>query len=263
MPSDPPVPSGYTLVCLDHIDSTNAEALRRAEKGQSNPLWIIASHQSQGRGRRGRKWITAPGNLFATLLLNWSGCRAVLSELSFVTAVSCVDTVENLIKQSNCDAKVRLKWPNDILLDGAKVGGILIETSAISDGSTAVAIGIGINVANHPTESLAYPTTDFAQAGLNFNPSEVFEPLAQRFEHYFTLWQHGTGFETIKQRWLDFGPSAGQQLKVNTGGEVITGDFIALQGHGGLQLRLSDGSQQTILAGDIVADMQATTKDMH
>ncbi len=261
MPSDPPVPSGYNLVCLDQIDSTNAEALRWAEKGQSKPLWIVAKHQSQGRGRRGRKWITAPGNLFATLLLNWSGPRTVLSELSFVTAVSCADMVENLIENSHCEAQVRLKWPNDILLNGAKAGGILIETSGINTRSIAIAIGIGLNIVNHPTEALAYPTTDFVHAGLKVTRSEVFENLAMRFDHYFRQWRQTSGFETIKQRWLDFGPSLGQKLKVNTGTGIITGDFAGLDDHGGLLLSLSDGSQQTVLAGDIFADLQATVKD--
>jgi len=263
MPSGPPVPPGYTLVCLDHIDSTNAEALRRAEKGQSKPLWIIANHQSQGRGRRGRKWITAPGNLFATLLLNWSGPRTVLSELSFVTAVSCADMLENLIEQSRSEAKIRLKWPNDILLDDAKVGGILIETSGVNTSSIAIAIGIGLNIANHPTEALAYPTTDFAQAGLKVTSSEVFENLAMRFDHYFCQWQQKSGFEAIKQRWLDFGPSIGQHLKVNTGTGIITGNFAGLDDHGGLLISLSDGSQQTVLAGDVVVDMDVTVGDTH
>jgi BirA family transcriptional regulator, biotin operon repressor / biotin---[acetyl-CoA-carboxylase] ligase len=263
MPSDPSVPPGYNLVCLEKIDSTNAEALRRAEKGQSKPLWIIANHQSQGRGRRGRKWIAAPGNLFATLLLNWSGPRAVLSELSFVAAVSCADMLESLIQNSRSETKVRLKWPNDILLNGAKVGGILIETFSIDEETIAVAIGIGMNVANHPTETLAYPTTNFAQAGFNLNSSEVFEQLARRFDYYFSLWQQGAGFENIKQRWLDFGPSIGHQLKVNTGTGIITGNFSGLDNHGGLQLSLSDGSQQIVLAGDIVANTHATVKDTH
>lgn len=262
-PSVPPVPQGYNLVCLDHIDSTNAEALRRAEKGQSKPLWILAKHQSEGRGRRGRKWITAPGNLFATLLLNWSGPREQLSELSFVAAVSCAEMLESLIENSHCEAKVSLKWPNDILLNGAKVGGILIETSPINEGNIAIAIGIGINVANHPTEALAYPTTDFAQAGLKVTSSEVFEKMAVKFDHYFHQWQQTSGFATIKQRWLKFGPTIGQQLGVNTGMEVITGEFIGLQDHGELQLLLADGSQHIIVAGDIVADKHLAAKDTY
>jgi len=249
----PQVPSGYSLVCFDEIDSTNAEALRRSKAGQQDRLWIVAKRQSQGRGRRGRKWITEPGNLFATLLLSWPGPVSVLSQLSFVAAVAVADLIGKLILQSPSRSEVRLKWPNDILLDNAKIGGILIETSSIGIQSTAIAIGIGINVANHPTQSLAYPTTDLTEHRLCTNCIEVFEKLAISFDHYLALWQSGDGFSLIKQRWLDFGPSIGQELKIDTGVNIVTGCFAGLDQNGGLQLRMADGSQQVILAGDVIA----------
>ncbi len=251
----PQVPSGYSLVCFDEIDSTNAEALRCSEKGQQDRLWIVAERQIHGRGRRGRKWITEPGNLFATLLLNWPGPVSKLSQLSFVAAVTVADMIEKLLAQSPSRSKVRLKWPNDILLNGAKIGGILIETSSTGVQSTAIAIGIGINVANHPTQALAYPTTDLNEHGLSHSCSEIFEKLAISFDHYLALWQSGDGFALIKQRWLDFGPAIGQELRINTGTDVVTGNFAGLDQHGGLQLRMADGSQQVILAGDVVASV--------
>lgn len=264
--SGPQVPPGYFLVCLDEIDSTNAEALRRAAQGTKGPLWIVTQSQNKGRGRRGRTWITAPGNLFTTLLLNWHGPVHILSELSFVAAVACADMLEKQIENSGNQTDVRLKWPNDILLNGAKAGGILIETSGANarEISTAVAIGIGLNVARHPAEVLAYPTTDFTEQGLDLNNMQVFEHLANRFAHYFSLWQNGRGFALIKQRWLEFGPSLGEKLTLKTGKDVVTGGFDGLDRHGGLRLRLGDGSIQTILAGDIVAgscNTAATEKD--
>ena len=254
------VPSGYALACFDHIDSTNAEALRRAENGQSAPLWIVAKEQSSGRGRRGRTWITASGNLFATLLLEWHEEVAHLSELSFVAAVACGDMLEKLIEKSGCHSEVALKWPNDILLNSAKVGGILIETSSVNNSgeSTAVAIGIGLNIAAHPGEALAYPVTDFAKAGLAISAGEVFELLAVSFEQYFTLWQNGAGFSRIKQRWLALGPAIGQKLKINTGSGMITGEFNGLDDHGRLLLRLRDGSQQVVVSGDVTVEAAHT-----
>jgi len=247
MASRPQVPAGYFLEWFDEIDSTNAEALRRAGQG---PLWIVAANQHHGRGRRGRKWIAAPGNLFATLLLDWQGPTKVLSQLSFVTAVACVDVLAALVKKSGSRAEVALKWPNDILLNNTKVGGILIETS--QSGSTAVAIGIGINVAGHPAETLAYPTTNLAEHGIKENSSQVFEHLAISFDRYFTLWQGGAGFAEIKQHWLKSGPPVGHELKVDTGAEVFSGVFAGLDSGGGLQIRMPDGSLKIILAGDIV-----------
>lgn len=256
------VPPGYSLLNFAEIDSTNTEALRQAENGASGPLWILAEHQDQGRGRRGRKWIEAPGNLFATLLLSWQGPTQVLSDLSFVTAIACAQMLKRLVVESRSSAEIRLKWPNDILINGAKAGGILIETSNTRDTSTAVAIGIGLNVASHPAEVLGYPTTDFVENGIATDAKEVFEKLAVEFDHWFALWQGGAGFNTIKQHWLEFGPALGQELRVNTGDDIVTGEFAGLDDRGGLQMRLSDGSSRIILAGDILGPTQEHSTGM-
>lgn len=250
----PQVPPGYSLICLDEIDSTNLEALRQADKGIEGPLWIVARRQSQGRGRRGRNWITSDGNLFATLLLNLPVPANILGELSFVAAVSVAQMLKQRAEKSCCQVAIRLKWPNDILLDDAKAGGILIETSGQGSGekTASVAIGIGLNVSTHPSETLAYPTTDLAECGLKLNCNDVFEQLAFSFDHCLNLWQHGSGFALIKQRWLEFGPFIGQEIKIDTGVDVVTGAFAGLDRHGGLLLKLRDGSRRLILAGDVV-----------
>jgi len=115
-----------------------------------------------------------------------------------------------------------------------------------------VAIGIGINVAGHPAEALAYPTTNLAEHGIKENCTQVFEHLAISFDRYFALWQGGAGFAAIKQHWLKSGPSVGQELKVNTGVEVFSGAFVGLDSGGGLKIRMPDGALKIILAGDIV-----------
>jgi BirA family transcriptional regulator, biotin operon repressor / biotin---[acetyl-CoA-carboxylase] ligase len=258
------VPPGYSLIWLDDIDSTNLEALRRAEKGLSEPTWIVAKRQTEGRGRRGRTWITSPGNLFATLLLQVPMPARVLAGLSFVAAVAVAHMLKQLVEKSSRQVDVRLKWPNDILLNNAKAGGILIETtgSGSRQGVNAVAIGIGLNVSSCPGEALAYPTTDFSRHGLNLSRDEVFEQLAISFDHHLDLWQNGAGFASIRQRWLEFGPSVGQDLKIDSGGDVVTGVFAGLDQHGELQLQLPDGSQRLIVAGDVVAnDPNSPIKD--
>jgi len=251
----PQVPAGYALICIDEIDSTNLEALRQADNGIEGPLWIVAERQTCGRGRRGRDWITSKGNLFATLLLTGQGPAAVMSGLSFVAAVAVANMTEQLLAQAKSTVQVRLKWPNDVLLNNAKAGGILVETSGAGSqqDAYAVAIGIGLNVSTHPTQTLIYPTTDLAECGLELNSNDVFEQLAVSFDHCLSLWQHGAGFAPIKQRWLEFGPSVGQELEINTGVDVITGAFMGLDQQGELILRLPDGSQQVIVAGDITA----------
>ncbi len=247
------VPPGYSLSCFKEIDSTNLEALRLADKGIEGPLWVVAERQTQGRGRRGRSWVTSDGNLFATLLLTGQGPAGVMSGLSFVAAVAVAHMIEQMVAQAGSTAQIRLKWPNDILLNNAKAGGILIETSGAGSrqGAYAVAIGVGLNVRSHPTETLSYPTTDLAEYGLELTCNDVFELLAVNFDHYLNLWQHGAGFASIKQRWLEFGPSVGQELKIDTGVDVITGAFMGLDQHGELILQLPDGKQQVIVAGDV------------
>ncbi len=260
------VPPGYSVSCFKEIDSTNLEALRLAGKGTEGPLWVVAERQTQGRGRRGRNWITADGNLFATLLLTGQGPARVISGLSFVAAVAVAHMIEQMVAQAGSTAQIGLKWPNDILLNNGKAGGILIETSGsiLRQDAHAVAIGIGLNVSSHPTEALAYPTTDFSECGIDMTCRDVFEQLTVSFDHYLNLWQHGAGFAVIKQRWLEFGPSVGQELKIDTGVDVITGAFMGLDQHGELILQLSDGRQQVIVAGDITestSDPKLPTRD--
>ena len=255
MTSHPPqVPAGYLLEWLEDTDSTNAHALRKAKAGPHEKLWIVAQRQTHGRGRRGRTWIGKPGNLFATLLLPWHGETFNLSDLSFVAAVACADMLATLVAEAGSDVDVALKWPNDVLLNGAKVGGILLETHSTGDSinSMSVAIGIGLNVADHPTEALNYPTTDFAAHGIQISAAKAFELLNIAFDKYLSLWQGERGFGIIKQCWLDFGPPLGQVLSVNTGRDVITGSFAGLEERGGLMLALPNGRQQTLLAGDVI-----------
>lgn len=248
------------LEWFEEIDSTNAHALRVAKSCARQPLWVVAAVQHQGRGRRGRTWIGEPGNLFASLLLSWQETSPNLSDLSFVAAVACADMLDGLVRQYDSAAKTGLKWPNDVLINGEKVGGILLETSGSGGPGKplSVAIGIGLNVAHHPSQKLNYPTTDFATHGISIEASLVFEQLAKTLDKYLSLWQGGSRFDLIKQCWLDFGPAIGQALTIDTGRDVVSGGFAGLDEHGGLQIRLSDGSLQTMLAGDVIMAPELT-----
>src|SRR3954467_5637060 len=146
--------AGVRTIAYETLGSTNAEALARARAGERGPLWITAAAQSAGRGRRGNVWVSTPGNLFATLLLIPPSEPAVASQLSFVAALALHDAVAECAPQIGPLLKV--KWPNDLLLGGAKLAGILIE--AESDPAYAVAIGIGVNCAAHPADT-PYPAT--------------------------------------------------------------------------------------------------------
>jgi BirA family transcriptional regulator, biotin operon repressor / biotin---[acetyl-CoA-carboxylase] ligase len=160
-------------ISFDVLDSTNAEAMRRASAGERGPLWIVAARQSAGRGRHGRTWESDPGNLYATLLLSLPVPADIAAQTSFVAALGGPSTP--LPPCSRTPSKLALKWPNDVLLDGRQVSGILIETVA-QDGTdgTTVAIGIGINLVHAPDHT-RYGATSLAEHGAHVEPAEAFE----------------------------------------------------------------------------------------
>src|SRR5258707_8445228 len=162
--------AGVRLLAHDEIDSTNAEAMRLVRQGEWGPLWITAETQSAGRGRRGRKWISVPGNLHASLLLTDPGPVVQWPEISFVAALAVHDAVVELAPQMR--PMLALKWPNDLLLSGAKFAGILIEGEGQEE-EGAVAIGIGINCTAHPAGT-AFPATDLAAGGASRSASAPF-----------------------------------------------------------------------------------------
>ena len=122
--------SGVRLIAYDTLGSTNAEALARGRAGERGPLWITAARQTAGRGRRGNAWVSEPGNLYASLLLTDAAPAAHLPELCFVVALAVRDAVCGGAPRS-FRPKLKLKWPNDLLLDGAKLAGILIEAESV------------------------------------------------------------------------------------------------------------------------------------
>src|SRR5882672_7612875 len=138
--------AGVGLIACDTVGSTNAEALRCARAGETGPLWITARAQSAGRGRRGRAWVSEPGNLYATLLLTDPAPPARAAQLSFVAALAVHDAIAQLAP--SLAPRLALKWPNDVLCDGRKAAGILIEAEGAHP--LIVAVGIGVNCRHHP-----------------------------------------------------------------------------------------------------------------
>src|SRR5688572_23177692 len=162
--------AGARLVAYDTIGSTNEEALRLSRAGEREPLWVVAKTQTAGRGRRGRTWVSEPGNLYASLLLGDPSPPDRFPELSFVAALALHDAVTARIP--GLAGRVALKWPNDLLIDRNKFAGILIE----GEGTTVV-IGIGVNCAHH-LDGSEYPAIDLAAAGGHAHPDSLVTPLS-------------------------------------------------------------------------------------
>lgn len=238
--------AGVRLIAHDVLGSTNAEALDLARAGERGPLWITAERQTAGRGRRGRAWISQPGNLYATLLLTGSAPPERWPQLSFVAALAVHDAVVEVAPQLK--PVLAIKWPNDLLLKSAKFAGILIEGE--SGGQPAVAIGIGVNCASHPADT-EYPATDLSAAGAPISCAALFSALSVKMPVRIAQWNAGLGFSTIRADWLARAAGLGEDVRVRLAERELIGRFEALEETGGLVLRLSDGNAMTISAGDV------------
>ncbi len=237
--------SGVKLMAHDSIGSTNAEALALARDGERGPLWITAARQTAGRGRRGNIWISEPGNLYASLLLANPSPPQRAAELSFVAVLAVHDAVAEVAP--SLGSRLAVKWPNDLLIDGAKCAGILIE----AEGSTLV-IGIGVNCAHHPAAT-PYPAIDLAAAGATVSPQRLFARLSKQMMVRLAQWQRGAGFASIRADWLACVTGLGQDIRVRLPQRELAGQFQALDEAGRLLLRLPDGRLEAVSAGEVFA----------
>jgi len=233
-------PSGTGLLRLDEVDSTNAEARRRAEAGEGGPLWITAARQIAGRGRRGRAWESGTGNLAATLLLRPEAPPAAAAQLSFAAALAVADTAAHFAP----GAAISVKWPNDVLAGGRKLSGILLEA-----GDGWLAIGIGINLAEHPAET-EFPATSLAALGMTPPaPDAALTVLAAAFAHWLAVWR-GQGFEPLRAAWLARAGGLGLPIRARLPHEERHGAFEGIDASGALLLREASGVR-AITAGEV------------
>lgn len=238
------------VLSFDQIDSTNAEARRRAESGEAGPLWITAGRQTAGRGRRGRDWSTEAGNLAATLLTAVRKPAGEAAQTAFVAALAAADLCEAYVPA----ALVRIKWPNDVLIAGAKVAGILIESGTLADGRLWLAVGCGVNLASAPVDT-PYPATSLAahlRGGVNDPPPpvEAMGAFAAAFGRWMAIWEEG-GFEPIARAWTARAGGLGGTCVARLGAETVEGIAEGLDGDGALRLRLRTGEVRRITAGDV------------
>jgi BirA family transcriptional regulator, biotin operon repressor / biotin---[acetyl-CoA-carboxylase] ligase len=241
--------AGVRLLSYDEIDSTNAEALRLIRQGEHGPLWITAERQSAGRGRRGRSWISVPGNLHASLLLADPGPVEHWPQLAFVAALALHDAVVEVAPEIR--PMLELKWPNDLLLSGAKFAGILIEGEGREE-EGAVAIGIGVNCAAHPAGA-AYPATDLAAGGAGVSAAALFAALTVKMPGRLAQWNRGSGFATVRADWLSRAAGLGENIRVGLADREVAGRFEGLDESGCLVLISPDGGKTVVAAGDVIS----------
>ena len=256
--------AGYRLIAHETVESTNQDALQRAAAGDPGHLWVASTHQTAGRGRRGRHWETPVGNLAASLLLLVDQGPAVGATLGFVAGLALDEGLRRVAPSLDVamalDAverageggrdRLRLKWPNDILLDGAKLAGILLEAHATSDGRLVVVVGIGVNVVSAP-RSTPYPATSLAELGVAVDAPGLFEALSDAWVGLEHIWSEGHGFPKVRDLWLDRATGLGQPAAVRVGDEVFSGVFETIDDEGRLIIRMADGDRRTITAGEV------------
>jgi BirA family biotin operon repressor/biotin-[acetyl-CoA-carboxylase] ligase len=237
----------YTVVHRERIDSTNEEAKRLAAVGAPAGTLVWAGQQLTGRGRRGRSWASPPGNLYLSLLLR-PGCVAPIAcQLNFVAAVALAEAVSALLPSS---ASVALKWPNDVLVNGAKVSGILLEAAAATDRVIDwLVIGVGVNIASHPADT-PYPATSLQREGACSTPAAVLEAFAKRFESWHETWRSG-GFLPVRARWLASARGLGDPIEIRLDRETLQGRFSDLDETGALMLDMGSRGHRQITTGDL------------
>lgn len=250
MPSHPApsLPPGVRHIALGDVGSTNQEALALARDGERGPLWITAERQLQGRGRRGRPWVSEAGNLYASLLLTDPAPLDRLGTLPLVAALGVYNALRPFFART--PQALAIKWPNDILVDGAKVNGILLESEVLAGGTMAVVIGCGINCAHHP-EGTPYPATSLRACAVDVAPEVLFPRLAASMATELARWDRGTGFAAIREDWLRAARGLGEPVRVQMAGSVLEGRFADLDARGYLLVEKVDGDIATVSAGDL------------
>lgn len=237
----------YTLVTHERIDSTNEEAKRLASAGARAGTLVWAKEQRAGRGRRGRSWASPPGNLYVSLLLRPGCVPSLACQLNFVAAVALAETIAALLSST---ASVALKWPNDVLVDGAKVSGILLEAAAAADHVIDwLVVGVGINIASHPLDT-PYPATSLQRAGFRSGPAVVLEAFAERFESWHETWRD-SGFGRVRDRWLASARGLGEPIEIRLERETLRGRFSDLDETGALMLDMGNGGRRPVTTGDL------------
>ncbi|HTM76859.1 MAG TPA: biotin--[acetyl-CoA-carboxylase] ligase [Devosia sp.] len=256
--------AGYRLRAFDSIGSTNSEALDAANGGDAGGLWFAARQQTAGRGRRGRQWASPHGNLAATLLIVPDVDPTLAATLGFVAGVSLNRALSAILPNGivrigidgadgfadGYTARIALKWPNDVLADGAKLAGILLEAQKLDDGRHAIAIGFGVNAVAAP-EGLPYPATSLVDLGITRSAEAIFEALSDAWVETFSLWQDGRGIADVLAQWRGAAAGIGAPVAVNQNGATVRGIFETIDDAGRLIVRADDNSRIAITAGDV------------
>ncbi|QDL92991.1 biotin--[acetyl-CoA-carboxylase] ligase [Paroceanicella profunda] len=240
-------PEGVRRILLDEVDSTNSEAQRMAAGGERGPAWICARRQTAGRGRRGRGWQAPEGNFSASLLMEPQGTPAEAALRSFTAALALREAFEAVTGRP---ALFSLKWPNDVLMSGRKIAGILLERSGTAG---PLIVGIGVNLRHAPPAASldlgALPPVALADCGVQVTAEAFLAPLATAFARREALFL-AEGFAPLRAEWLGFAARLGETVTARLPGRSLTGIFETVDAAGALVLNTGTARHE-ITAADI------------
>ncbi|GGF40580.1 biotin--[acetyl-CoA-carboxylase] ligase [Aliidongia dinghuensis] len=240
------LPSPFTAVLRDTVGSTSDEAKRLASAGAAHGTLVWAQEQTAGRGRLDRQWHSPRGNLYTSCILRPAVLPARAAELGFVAALAIAETVRVLLPAA---VPVALKWPNDVLADGSKIAGILLEAQSGPNATIDwLVLGMGVNIVSAPTVT-PYPATALHALGGTADARMALELLYGALSARFEDWQQG-GFGAIRTRWLALARGLGEALEVRQGDDLVRGRFIDLDPDGALVLETLAGRHR-ITTGDV------------
>lgn len=240
MTAAPVLAPPFRLVALETIDSTNDEAKRLARQGAGHGTIVWAGEQTAGRGRRGRPWISPPGNLHMSFLIDPGAPLSTAAQLGFVASVALVDALTGLAPQ----ARFECKWPNDVWCNGRKIAGMLLE----GEGGLVV-LGIGVDIVAAPSPALVEAVC-LRDVGCEADAGAVLEAFTKSFAPLLQQWRL-QGFAAVRDAWVVRARGFGQAVTARLEAEAVTGIFAGLDADGALLLELGSGERRRILAGDV------------
>lgn len=243
----PTLPAGYRLVCYDSVGSTNDEAKHLARDGAAEGTLVWALEQTAGRGRRGRAWVSPRGNLYASLILRPDCPAHRAAQLGFVAALAVGETLGTMLPLLKC---LSYKWPNDVLVSGRKIAGILLESEMTAlDKLPFVVVGVGVNLTASP-QGAEFPATSVAEERLGeITPAAMLEEFSGHFQSWKGRWQTD-GFAPVRDAWLAAATPRGEPIRVRLEAATLHGLFLDIDEQGALLLE-AEGEHRRISVGEV------------
>ncbi|MGE5174528.1 MAG: biotin--[acetyl-CoA-carboxylase] ligase [Betaproteobacteria bacterium] len=239
---------GKDIRLLPKVASTNTLAMEMASNGAPEGTVVIAETQTGGKGRLGRTWISPKGNIYLSVILR---PEIPIYKAPLITLMGAVAAVSAVGKQ--CEPGARIKWPNDILISGKKVGGLLTEMSAEQDRIRHIVLGIGVDVnmelENLPADMRAQTTTLSAETGEKINRTALLQQLLRELDHWYRVFLANE--QDVLREWTSLNMTVGNRVAVSGVGERLEGLAQGIDSEGRLVIRLDDGAIHRAAAGNV------------